>query len=239
MVSFTGILKYSIYLFILGWMFFLGIMVGRGNSPVTFDTQGFQERLQTIASEFGHENDGPKKIEIQYDILENSSGQAGSSVKHASEIMPGKDVDLPREKIQTKISLKKQTYNPDINIIKAKPAEPKKQVSKSKPVKAKSVKTVSATPKPETIKQSKSGQYTIQIAAYKDFKDAVTQMAILEKKGFSSYRIKVVRNGTTWYRVRVGSFNTYEDAKKFKVRLDKAKINSMIMKKEDNENIKG
>ncbi len=44
-----AILKYSTYGFIGGWMFFLGVMVGRGHSPVTFDTRGFQDRLAAIA----------------------------------------------------------------------------------------------------------------------------------------------------------------------------------------------
>ncbi len=44
-----AILKYSTYGVIGGWMFFLGVMVGRGHSPVTFDTRGFQERLAAIA----------------------------------------------------------------------------------------------------------------------------------------------------------------------------------------------
>ncbi|MCK5836987.1 MAG: hypothetical protein KAH09_06940 [Desulfobacula sp.] len=50
MISFKRILKYLIYTFIAGWMFLLGIMVGRGTSPVTFDTQKFQKRLEAIAS---------------------------------------------------------------------------------------------------------------------------------------------------------------------------------------------
>lgn len=250
MVSFSGILKYSIYLFILGWMFFLGIMVGRGNSPVTFDIQNFQDRLQTIASEFGHKNDGPKKIELKfYDSLEQHSTEEGSVAKQTSEIIPEKESDSNRREVQAKTSLKKQTYNPNINVVKAKPTEVKKQLLKPTPIKEKPVKTDSVKaepvktepvkPKPEEIKQSESGRYTIQIAAYKEFKDAVAQMSILEKKGFSSYQQKALKNGIAWYRVRIGSFNTYDDAKKFKVRLDKAKINSMIIKKEANEDIKG
>ncbi|MBU2430462.1 MAG: hypothetical protein KKH99_07195, partial [Proteobacteria bacterium] len=107
MVSFTGILKYSIYVFIAGWMFFLGIMVGRGNSPVTFDTHKFQDRLQTIASQFGHENEEPKKIELKfYDALEKPSVE-GPEAKQTSEIIPEKSSDITRGEGQAKTSLKK------------------------------------------------------------------------------------------------------------------------------------
>ncbi len=243
MISFTGILKYSIYLFIAGWMFFLGIMVGRGNSPVTFDTQGFQDRLQTIATEFGHKKDAPKKIDLKfYDVLKKPAAEEGDLAKRKTlEIIPKKEpvhiaqTDARKIQTKTKTSLKKKTY------------KIKKEVNKTKQI----VKSVSVTPpkkrvSKKTIKLKNTeppkkilGRYTIQIAAYKEFKDAVTQMAILEKKGFSSYRQKTIKNGITWYRIRTGSFVTYDDAKKFKAKLDKAKINSMIIKKEDHENIKG
>ena len=64
-------------------------------------------------------------------------------------------------------------------------------------------------------------------------------MAILEKKGISSYRVKGYKNGVAWYRVRSGSFANFDEATEFKKELDKIKINSMIIKKDDNEDIKG
>jgi len=64
-------------------------------------------------------------------------------------------------------------------------------------------------------------------------------MAILEKKGISSYRVKGSKNGVTWYRVRSGSFANFDEATEFKKKLDKIKINSMIIKRDDNEDIKG
>ncbi|MCP4720035.1 MAG: SPOR domain-containing protein, partial [Desulfobacteraceae bacterium] len=76
------------------------------------------------------------------------------------------------------------------------------------------------------------GMYTIQVAAYKSFADAVTQMAILEKKGFASYRTLGKKQGVTWYRVRVGSFSTRDEANLYLGKLKQAKIDAMIIKKE-------
>ena len=71
MKYFKGLLKYSIYIFIAAWMFFLGIIVGRGNSPVKFDTQKFQKRLETIAHDFGVQKKIPGKIDLKfYDVLD-------------------------------------------------------------------------------------------------------------------------------------------------------------------------
>ncbi len=247
MISFKGILKYSIYLFIAGWMFLLGIMVGRGNSPVTFDTQEFQNRLETIAEEFGKTKEQKEKVELKfYDVLEKPVPEEGlTPKKNSKEIIPKKESDLVHAKENVKTSLKKQTFkrqdalakeSPEtsINNIQKKTNTQKKAPAKqsSKPAEKKAA-TI-AVKKPEQIKKAtpQSGKYTIQIAAYKNFKDAVTQMAVLEKKGFSSYRVKGQKDGETWYRVRTGSFATYDEAKSFKQKLKKAKINSMILKKD-------
>ncbi|MBA3009432.1 MAG: SPOR domain-containing protein [Desulfobacula sp.] len=74
--------------------------------------------------------------------------------------------------------------------------------------------------------------YTIQVASYKSFTDAVTHMAILEKKGISSYRALGKKDGITWYRVRVGSFETREAAIVYAEKLKQVKIDGLIVKKE-------
>ena len=56
-------------------------------------------------------------------------------------------------------------------------------------------------------------------------------MADLDEKGFSSYRTKGEKDGTIWYRVRTGDFSTYEEARKFKLKLDKAMIKAIIIKR--------
>lgn len=231
MISFKGILKYSIYLFIAGWMFFLGIMVGRGNSPVTFDTRKFQERLETIAGEFGKNKEQREKVELKfYDALEKPVPEEEVvTQKTSGEIVPGRVDDGPAD-AAVKTSLKKQTY--DKAAAAAVLAEKKEKASA--PAKKTAVKK-------DTVKKEKAaapapGKYTLQVAAYKDFKDAVTRMAQLEKKGFKSYRVRAEKDGVTWYRVRTGSFAAYDEARAYKEKLKKAKIDSIILKKADNEN---
>lgn len=75
----------------------------------------------------------------------------------------------------------------------------------------------------------KQGKYTIQIAAYKEFKDAITQMARLEEKGFSSYRVKGGKDGAAWYRVRIGSFASRDEAHKIIEKLNSAGIKAQIV----------
>jgi len=281
MLSFRGILKYAVYLSIGGWMFFLGIMVGRGTSPVTFDTKKFQERLETLVMESGKKDEPEKKLDLHfYDALNKPArlegkgknnnpdeiipmeevGQAGMSAtvsvpvktsrktatlgknglqkgqfngkNNGSSGAPsrddrdnkavakinttGKKLSLvkddgtsSREKSR-KISLKKKTRkkSPEIKLIPDKKGEPAKEV------------------------KAAHGSYTIQVAAYKSFTDAVTKMAALGKKGFASHRTLGKKDGVTWYRVRVGSFATRDAAKLYNGKLKQAKIEGLIIKKE-------
>jgi cell division protein FtsN len=254
MISFKGILKLAIYTFIGGWMFLLGIMVGRGTSPVTFDTQQFQKRLETIAKEFGETKEPQERIDLKfYEVLDKPAEQVSAKkvsdsneivpIKKSNEIVPAEKVEEAPE-IAVKTSKKKETYKKNLNSRpqekETEPAAEAKTASAAKtPAKAKSNVSENkkqARPKPsppsapETTTTPAKGNYTIQLAAYKQFKDAVSHMSDLEAKGISSYRIKTAKDGVTWYRVRTGSFNTYAEAEQFKRKLEKSKIKSMIIK---------
>jgi len=187
----------------------LGIMVGRGSSPVTFDTQKFQKRLEVIAGEFGEKKGTRKKIDLKfYEVLDRPVPEEKVPPKNKPlEIIPKKETVTIPDEIPIKTSRKKQTF---------KPAAHKGKTDT------------------EIIEKSKikKGKYAIQIAAYKEVKDAVFQIELLEKKGFSSYRVKGLKAGVTWYRIRIGPFATFDEAEKIKEKLKKAKINSMIIKKE-------
>ena len=226
MISFKGILKYLVYTFIAGWMFLLGIMVGRGTSPVTFDTQGFQKRLEIIANEFGEKKDIPGKMDLKfYDALDSPVQEENVlSKKKPLEIMPKKEIlknEIPINEIPEKETLEKETLVAS-DILPLKKSR-KKLTFKKITQKAKTDIGANGIPK---IKQ---GKYTIQIAAYKEFKDAITQMARLEEKGFSSYRVKGGKDGATWYRVRIGSFASWDEAQIIIKKLNSAGIKAQII----------
>ncbi len=215
MMSFKGILKYLIYIFIAGWMFLLGIVVGRGTSPVTFDTRKFQQRLEMIADKQNKEiQPASRKMDLEFfDALDHPIPVEGSKrSKKTQELVPKKESRPPESEaaIPVKISLKKQTY--------------KKQSRKSEPVAVKKV--------------SEAGRYTLQIAAYKNANDAAAHMAALEKNGYAPYRVQTRLNKETWYRIRLGSYDTYDSAKAVKEKLKKDRIQAMIVKKDSHEDIK-
>ncbi|MBU1342425.1 MAG: SPOR domain-containing protein [Proteobacteria bacterium] len=222
----------------------MGIMVGRGTAPVKFDTHKFQKRLETIANEFGEKKGTTQKIDLKfYDVLDNPVPEEGvPPQKKPLEIIPRKEAVIAAVANELKTSKKKQTFIKQGNTTKTDSEI--KDISKTKVQKSEDIKTQSVDLKKSKASELLSdpkglkGNYTLQIAAYKDFKDAVTHMAILEKKGFSSYRVKGEKDGVTWYRIRSGSFETYDAAKKFKEKLKSARINSMIIKRDKDDDIK-
>ncbi len=224
MASVKGILKYSIYIFIAGWMFVLGIMVGRGNAPVSFDTKSFQQRLERIAGEFGQEGEAKKQIDLEfYKVLDQPVAEEKTVPKPAASQKPSAApsssvTDAP----EVKESTKKKTFQ--------------KKVSPPRPDKAAKSSAPAGSP-PASPADGKKGLYTIQVAAYKDNKDAVVHMALLEKMGIAAYRQTGEKDGVTWYRVRTGSFSTLDEARKYKEQLIKKKIKAMIIKKDNHEDI--
>lgn len=248
-----GLLKYSFIFIVAAWMFFLGILVGRGTSPVTFDTGDFQARLETIADNFASQQKTPEKIELKfYDVLdrpdtepvllsnkESRKSMTGSKNKadisrktkdiKAKEPPPARSIpekEPPKNALPLKLSLKKQTRKKaSVQVVKKESRSLEKKAVQGSGLK----KEPNATA--ENIPSKK--KYTVQIAAFQDFKDAVSHMAALEKKGVSSYRVKAMKDGKIWYRVRAGAFETFEAAAAFKKKLEHAKIKALIIKYEN------
>ena len=77
--------------------------------------------------------------------------------------------------------------------------------------------TFSSTKKAPKIKSiaEKTDRYTIQITSKKKLKDAQIFSKTLLKKGYDVYIQKIVLDDNeTWYRIRLGSYNNYNAAKK-------------------------
>ena len=87
-----------------------------------------------------------------------------------------------------------------------------------KPVEKKVEKTAPAAPKPappvETAESKESGKvWTVQVNAFPDERSAKTWVDRLKNKGYNAYVAEVNIKGKSWYRVRVGQYNSREEAK--------------------------
>ncbi len=84
-------------------------------------------------------------------------------------------------------------------------------------------------PSPRTTEHARAGshrwaaRYTVQVSSFKDSAVADRLVKQLELKGFAAYRVSADVNGMTWYRVRVGLFESKPVAEAESARLREAR----------------
>ena len=70
-----------------------------------------------------------------------------------------------------------------------------------------------ATP-PASSEPVPSEGWAVQVAAYDTPAEAEKHIVVLEDLGLKPYRTAVLKNGRTWYRVRVGGYSSREKAER-------------------------
>ncbi|MFH1155914.1 MAG: SPOR domain-containing protein [Pseudomonadota bacterium] len=204
MLSSMGYTKYGIVFLISAWMFFLGVLVGRGTAPVSFDTKAFQEQLKTMAKEY---TDGkPEAVKpdlVFYEVLKKPSRSEGQGSQSPDEILPRDDANTTQAKM-------------------APVVEPSEALKKQPPPELKQ-------PEPE---EPQAGRYTIQVASFKDLEDAVKVIQNLETKGYPAYKTLGTVGDEIWFRVRTGSFATMDEAQGVKRKLETQGIKALIIQKD-------
>lgn len=239
---------------VCGWMFFLGILVGRGTAPVSFDTRSFQDRLAKIADDSKEQEETFERPVLDfYEVLKSPMllttvdlhNKELSQAKNVDqdnrvsqgEILPIKDEPLKagddKNSQPLKRSLKGMTF-------KSKSLMAKNQgdaAPDASPVVAPNVeKSVPKTNKKilePPASKVEDGKYTIQVAAYRDLVDAVDEINQLKKKGITSYRTIGRVGNDVWHRVRTGSFKDMESAQQRLSLLAGYGIKGMILNKKE------
>lgn len=134
MSFFKGILKYSGLFILSGWMFFIGLLVGRSTSPVEFDTGWFQERLAVIFDDSQPEESVLEKPELdfyaalqksdlneEYDmkLKKPSVSEDGVTVlsENASSDLSSSDLQMPIKKSR-KAMTSKRSGKQDMSVAK-------------------------------------------------------------------------------------------------------------------------
>ncbi len=215
--------------FLSCWMFFLGVLVGRGTVPVSFDTRGFQERLKEMAAVSDGQAQKFEKPALEfYEVLKSPVRTSTVTPGAGGEILPaGAGIPAPQnqgeENLPTlKRSLKAKTF-------KLKPAAARGgadlETSRGRSTEKSVAKTLAA--------DSGDGEYTIQVAAYRELNDAIQEMGRLRAKGVFAYRTMGRVGDDIWHRVRTGSFKDMASAEKELDRLRRDGIKAMILNKKE------
>jgi cell division protein FtsN len=191
---------YVLVFLISAWMFFLGVLVGRGTVPVSFDIQELQrqvaelkrqalQREQSKAPKMPSDAPEPKPVLGFYDELKREGSY---------EDLLGFPDPIPEE-------------TPDE--IKTPPAPEKEKKPPPKPETAEPKKT--EPPKTEPPENESLKNYSIQVVSSKDRSEADKLVEKLKKKGYSAYRVEArLQNGGIWHRVRIGPFKGYSEAQR-------------------------
>ncbi len=210
-------------LFLLAWIFVLGILVGRGFFP-----QG----VETLS-----------KLRIPIDRLQ---GVVGS--RKASDLDSIKGLDKnPEFEFYDQLSVKKGELAKN-NKSGAKKAEMQTELAKRFETDKSSAVKVEAPKKDQTnfnkggeqikpageIKSMDTGgAYTVQVASLDSENKAVKMAGRLKKRGHPAYVKKVNVKGKTYYRVRCGRFSDKKEAGDYEMLLAKQdKIKGFVIKLE-------
>lgn len=219
--------------FVCAWMFTIGVLVGRGTSPLKIDINELQKKLAAAKEELkrkypGRTRSKPEivkdKTDLEFYEALQEKRQAPKSSKQENWPISSQKTDPPsviEPPKSTKVSQKRLTKTQNRGKERADTTESEPSTpSEAQPNAAK----IRAEP---TAKL-----YTIQVAAFKAAGDADKLVAELKQKGYGAYRVigKVPGKGL-WYRVRVGRYNDRAKASSTIAKLKKAGKKPILLEK--------
>lgn len=211
--------------FVMGWMFILGILVGRGTAPIPLKTHELEQELHALKSTV---------LKKQNDEIEARVKQQGGDAP-AAELGFYEALKKPPAKTQRRITPPPKPVQ--------KPTPPAKKPAPSKPV-ARPIspkpapsppRTVAAKPSPQpkpaaTTAPATRGRFAIQVGSFKEAGSANTLVKRLRSKGHAAYQLRTEVPGKgVWYRVRVGAFDSRSAAESSLAKLNGDKIKGMVI----------
>lgn len=203
---------------ISGWMFVLGVLVGRGTAPVNFDIQALQKELLAL-------KESMVKQEKRAMEIDSAKTGAKSSLEFYEALKKkGKDeqIQIIEKKAPPKASPKTPPTAPPPS-----PLTSQKRVSKSK-VAPEEKKTLPDLP---DVKPSPSGTLAVQVASTKDAASAEALVKKLTQLGYAGFStVAEIPDKGTWYRVRVGPYRTKAEAEQVRRGLIKDQFEGLIVK---------
>ncbi len=219
--------------FVCAWMFGIGVLVGRGTSPLKIDISELQKKLQIARDELlqRERQQVPEKAEPASDkpeldfyesLKKNGDDDQIPAVPSPPIIEKQIEPAVPQTPAKPKKQSKKRLTKTEKKVLEpvAGPAKPAAEKSQLQPT------------APQSRIQPDGKAYTIQVAAFKAARDADKLVAELKQKGFSAYRaIGKVPGKGIWYRVRVGAFNDKAEAGRTIAKLKKGGKKPMLVEK--------
>ena len=209
-------------LFILSWVFVLGIIIGRGH---LWESSPGHDLVVWLEEKAGWQTDTPPKIILKEAQRPNIYDSSKRPVTNIFEGL-GTDEDSDKNTQTTTNDAPPQPESREQN--EAEPLTPNRQDNNwfNLGDASTAANTETADPPliqqpapdlPATVLDENEGQYAVQVALVFDEEEAQHRVDRLLQQGFTCYFYKNARNR---YPVRVGRFKTLEEAESAKKRLE-------------------
>lgn len=204
-LSGKAVAGWVVVIFIIsGWMFGVGVMVGRGTAPIAFDLDQLKRTLESLQQ--STQPAPPKGPRPQ-----------PSEMKNKTEL--GFYESLPKNREDAEVP----------NIPPAPPPAARPEAMTAKPAAAPppvKVEKPAAQPPPAaappTTPPAAGKPMTVQVAAVKSEEEARQLAEKLRQRGYAAYiEPTAIPDKGTWYRVRMGEFPSKEFARSTMERLQK------------------
>ena len=205
---------------ISGWVFFLGMFIGRGTAPAIFDYKKIDSEIQMLAKNFYDSRKA--NIDMEMDIqktLENLDFAKKLNNKTDEEVkipiqVHETPVEAPTNPVETpKPSLQQPTT---VQVSPAAAATPKPQ---------------STVPPAVESKSTLSQPLTIHASSLLDRKSADSLIANLKSKGIqASKTTKMIPGKGIWYQVVIGKFNSQSEVYAMLKRLQQENVGEYLVK---------
>jgi cell division septation protein DedD len=203
-LSGKAVAGWVVVIFIIsGWMFGVGVMVGRGTAPIAFDLDQLKRTLESLQK--SAQPAAPKGPRPQ-----------PSEMKHKTEL--GFYESLPKNREDAEVpNIQPPPPAARPEAMTAKPAAAPPPVKVEKPA---------AQPPPAaappTTPPAAGKPMTVQVAAVKSEDEARQLAEKLRQRGYAAYiEPTAIPDKGTWYRVRMGEFPSKEFARSTMERLQK------------------
>lgn len=207
----------ALTLFLLAWMFVLGLLVGRGTVAVPRKGPHLEGQL----------------AELKEKALAEEREKMAALAKESTEEIGELGIWKLKEKTPAKPPVKAR---PTPTPVKPKATPPPRAAESAKedraPAPAPKPAPKPAAPKPEAKAaaakpEAGPARFTVQVAAFKDLESAGKLVAALRAKGYPAYQLKGGQDA--WFRVRVGAFDSRPAAEAMLKKLQAEKHKAVVV----------
>lgn len=221
-ISRKGMLVWGgLIIFIAGWMFVLGIMVGRGMAPVNLEVGKLEQELAALKAKMLEQEKA--KVEAQLSGKESNLPELGYP-----EALTSSKKEEPFKSLPKQVPVKARKAAEATKKPAAAPKPTPKPIPAVKQAAPANPKTGPRSDAGRTVAQK--GQFSIQVAAVQNVRSAEQLTANLRKKGYRAYQMRSELAGRgVWYRVRVGAFRDRGEANRMLAKLKADNFGGMVV----------